>query len=1184
MVAAVLLCVAAVLVSPGMARAADCSLADYGYNEACGPQFETPAWGDGAGWTDPSKYATIQLADLTGNGIDELIARNDDGIEIWRFDTTVGQWRPAIDASGQPEVLTDFRSPLPSESGPNWTQAPYYSTIQTVDLSGNGAHEIIARFPSGIRVYKYTPPAGSKSIDGGTWSLVSQNGPFSDADGYTDPSLYLSIHAASAENGQPAALVAQSKSGVVVYEWNGSGWTKESVAPVSTYTSDPSQYLDLQWASLPTSSGVVRALIQRGSGGVSAQSEQGGRWLNLVAAPNPGPFGGPNPTPQADCPFTSGSSNLDCFDSSPSYYETLRFGDIIGDSFPNQREMLGRASDGLRVWQLSSDGTRWQRLATLTALRGGSDLATGRWASIRLARILDTKAQQVLALDGSGLQAWTYNAQANSWAQVTPSAPLNLGGKMWDTDPAYYSTIQTGDVTGSGHDAVIARGPYGIRTWFYDLHGNSGWTSYLPQDTSSYPQFTGGQAAAFAALTSQAKSHGAIPVGDGSVRDFWTGENAPDTAQLDNLESGILAFAGCSGGVNGGPPFQMCTPPAGTSGFAAADWTNVINETLAEVGMARSADDFFTELDTLRQKLFLVQGAELDAIASNLGLQGAAGNETTLQPGELAATMLRLAGALADEVPGAGPTLEVAAELVGLMTSSSPTLTSEFNATYADLKDKFATALTEVDKGLAVQSQEMRQSYGMLRLVSQLRAGNGAWSNPDAVGMGSVNAQSFALWVYKQLLPTMYNRYVVSNCRTKFNRFDDCFPAGQTLGVVDGGTANFTALAPPGYRCWQETFGVYCDYTKLSFPNDLAGKLFGDLSSTCNYQPGNANTAWTYACNLGVNPESSVGLAEGTANGWDFANNFGNPCYGCASVSRPAGQIAIGHAGRVRLTGALTLPKGFGVKSASVDPARLLYQAGPMPRLVYAGPGERAAGPLALAVHTGAPTGKSAPAGGPSGQLSLGRGVLGQRRFSLSVTGVRVGVPAACRQLRAADALATPAVALSTVFMVQDQNRSQEVSVPSVWRCVRDRAGVITGLAPAVTRRVAQRSGLALSLAGPRAVSSGARLTYAVRVRNRRRGPRNRLVSSLWHVLVRGTLTSSRPAVRLGSSAPRSMAAWRLFELRRGQSRTLRLHVQIPRSATGRVCLAAVARADSARAASTRLCTRLISPRASGLG
>ena len=58
------------------------ALADFAYNGACGPEFESPAWGDTPGWTDPSKYSTIKLADITGNGTDELIARNDDGLEI----------------------------------------------------------------------------------------------------------------------------------------------------------------------------------------------------------------------------------------------------------------------------------------------------------------------------------------------------------------------------------------------------------------------------------------------------------------------------------------------------------------------------------------------------------------------------------------------------------------------------------------------------------------------------------------------------------------------------------------------------------------------------------------------------------------------------------------------------------------------------------------------------------------------------------------------------------------------------------------------------------------------------------------------------------------------------------------------------------------------------------------------
>ena len=34
-----------------------------------------------------------------------MLARNDQGLEIYRFDTSVGQWRPQVDANGVPQAL-----------------------------------------------------------------------------------------------------------------------------------------------------------------------------------------------------------------------------------------------------------------------------------------------------------------------------------------------------------------------------------------------------------------------------------------------------------------------------------------------------------------------------------------------------------------------------------------------------------------------------------------------------------------------------------------------------------------------------------------------------------------------------------------------------------------------------------------------------------------------------------------------------------------------------------------------------------------------------------------------------------------------------------------------------------------------------------------------------------------------
>ena len=99
----------------------------------------------------------------------------------------MGQWRPQVDANAVPQILTDVRSPLPSEDFLGWKQPQYYSTIQTANLDGQPGVEVIARFPDGMRAYGYTPPAGGNSIDGGTWSTLATDGPFTDDKGWTRP-------------------------------------------------------------------------------------------------------------------------------------------------------------------------------------------------------------------------------------------------------------------------------------------------------------------------------------------------------------------------------------------------------------------------------------------------------------------------------------------------------------------------------------------------------------------------------------------------------------------------------------------------------------------------------------------------------------------------------------------------------------------------------------------------------------------------------------------------------------------------------------------------------------------------------------------------------------------------------------------------------------------------------------
>ena len=375
-----------------------------------------------------------------------------------------------------------------------------------------------------MRVYHYTPPAGTNNINGGTWTRIGTGGPFSDAAGYGDASLYSTIRAGVFVLNSLTLLFARQRdspgaSSLVFYAWGGAaGWTRVR-RPAQhhdfddEHCSQPSCYLDLQTASLAPGGGVptfdTAEVMGRTSAGVFLWPlGSDDVWQRLLLLHQDSVPFGDDADGSPDCPFSvggaTGAGSGDCVGSSPSYYETLQAANIDGQ--PGD-ELLARASDGLRVRKFnpaSTDPTNgWEGLPTLTALSGAaSSVQPGMWGSIRAADLNGDSNKEVLFLDGNGLQVWSYDPAGKTWNEWDPTTPLALASDPWLTHPEYYSTIQVGDVNGDGRDDVVARGPYGIRTWFYNRRGTGGWERYLP---GGYPAFLIGRAgaqgrAAFTAL------------------------------------------------------------------------------------------------------------------------------------------------------------------------------------------------------------------------------------------------------------------------------------------------------------------------------------------------------------------------------------------------------------------------------------------------------------------------------------------------------------------------------------------------------------------------------------------------------------------------------------------------------------------------------------------------------------
>jgi len=538
-----------------------------------------PGWGDAGGWTDPEQYETIQLADVDGDGKDELLARTPAGVEIQVFDKTLGEWRPQVDAKNQPLMLTAFASPPPlTTAHPNppatdWTLPQYYDTIQAADIDGDKRAEILGRSADGLIEFKFSP--GTSPGQGSWQQLPDQSKSFSGA-GWDDPSSYSTIQTGDFDGDGDAEVIGRESDGVVAAKWTSSGWTR---LPNLNFLGDddngknPAYYTSLQAANVDGDR--RQELVGRDDGGIAVYKLRSGTWTRTSKFSSA--FS--DELEQPDCPFVIPGTT--CFGSGPAYYDTIQFADVNGDG---PEELLGRASDGVRTLRYQGDAPdAWGRLQTLTDLSDANGYTAQKyWETIQFADINGDGRAEALARDKDGLNAWSYDAGSKAWAKLAPQTPLQLADDPWGSDRSYYSTIETGDVDGDGRADVVARGPYGVRTWFFNRAGSTGgWASYLPY---GYPDFTGGQTAAFDALNQQAHAQGLITLAENTVRDVWADAGPPGQDDLTKLRDGLVMLGGCVNPIPGAVPprYQSCTPPAGAT-FSAADWTNVLNEVFAEI-------------------------------------------------------------------------------------------------------------------------------------------------------------------------------------------------------------------------------------------------------------------------------------------------------------------------------------------------------------------------------------------------------------------------------------------------------------------------------------------------------------------------------------------------------------------------------------------------------------------------
>jgi hypothetical protein len=200
----------------------------------------------GTDWTKPEHYLTIQLADLTGDGVAELVGRGQNGMQVWRWNAADESWAQTS-SSGE------------LSNGQGFDQEAYYYSIQLVDVDHDGIAERIARAPAGVLTYKWS---------NAVWTTVSANGPFGDDAGFLTGKRYKSVRASVDSTGQAwlygmAAGTDGAGSGAIqVYGWNENHWQLAQTIPLPNSGWDrESQFLILSVFEYFDDSGILRRAV-----------------------------------------------------------------------------------------------------------------------------------------------------------------------------------------------------------------------------------------------------------------------------------------------------------------------------------------------------------------------------------------------------------------------------------------------------------------------------------------------------------------------------------------------------------------------------------------------------------------------------------------------------------------------------------------------------------------------------------------------------------------------------------------------------------------------------------------------------------------------------------------------------------------------------------------------------------
>ncbi|MBK6922964.1 MAG: phosphodiester glycosidase family protein [Deltaproteobacteria bacterium] len=269
-----------------------------------------PALGDEQGWSKPEYGSTLRLADIDGDGRDDLCARAKAGLMCWR---SRGDGF-ADEAIVLPELGDD--AGFDAES--------LYGTIRTADIDADARVDVCARTTAGMRCWPSTGDGFGAAIDGPAWS---------DDAGWSRVEYWSTIRLVDLDGDRRADLCARAADGIHCNLSSGTDFATEILGPVWADDSgwwDYSNYSTIRFADIDGDGDLD--LCARANAGLRCAAFEGDGFAEAFAGP---------------------ALSDDTGWSSIRFFSTLRFADIDGDGMA---DLCARAAAGLRCWTSRGDG------------------------------------------------------------------------------------------------------------------------------------------------------------------------------------------------------------------------------------------------------------------------------------------------------------------------------------------------------------------------------------------------------------------------------------------------------------------------------------------------------------------------------------------------------------------------------------------------------------------------------------------------------------------------------------------------------------------------------------------------------------------------------------------------------------------------------------------------------------